>query len=184
MEIQINVMLGVTPRLEQLAEKAIAALLGRPAPQIVGLPEMSKDTGFLKVDHVPETVQIAIPVAEQPEASEPEPPAPEPPGEQPEPAKPTEPVQPEAAIPDDETLRTMMDIAISRVCGTNEWKESQDGRVITLRRSCTGCFKEIARRLGAEKPTALQGEARNRFLAELDNIYIDVSLGTAVWQAF
>ena len=89
-----------------------------------------------------------------------------------------------SAIPDDQTMRTMMDIAISRVCGTHEWKESQDPFVIDVRRSCTSCFREISAHLGAEKPTLLQGEKRNQFLRELENIYCDVQNRRAQWQAF
>lgn len=178
MEIKINVLLDVTPRLESLAQTALAALLSRPENTV---RPSSTEVGQLKAETTlegqlpepqpePETVQPEVPVeVQQPEV--PVQPQPEPPGA-------------ETAIPDDETMRTMMDIAISKVCGTNDWKESQDSRVIALRRSCTGCFKEISRRLGAEKPTALQGEGRNRFLAELDNIYVDAGQCKAVWQAF
>ncbi len=73
--------------------------------------------------------------------------------------------------PTDEEMRTLMDIAISRVAG-NGWMDSKDPAVVRLRRGCTEQFKAIARHLGAEKPTTLQGDARTRFVAELDNIYV------------
>lgn len=168
MEIKINVMLDVTPRLESLAQTALAALLSRPEN-----PVKQSEARLAEPEPAPEP---EAPVATQPQQ-------PEAPVAAPQPETPEEP-QPETAIPDDETMRTMMDIAISKVCGTNDWKESQDSRVIALRRSCTVCFKEISRHLGAEKPTALQGESRNRFLGELDRIYTDVGQCKAVWQAF
>ena len=77
----------------------------------------------------------------------------------------------------------MMDITISRLAG-NGWAESRDAGVVMIRKGCTKRFKEIARHLGAERPTALQGEARVRFLAHLEEIYVNKGTGEVEWMAF
>lgn len=191
MEIRINVMLDVTPRLETLAQTALTALLDARDGKDVELAGDGQKREETAPEAVPGQICAVIPppavtrINTQPASG----PAPSEVPESPQPAAPetfSGPAasEPEPGIPDDETMRTMMDIAISKVCGTNDWKESQDSRVIALRRSCTGCFKEISRHLGAEKPTALQGEKRDRFLSELDNIFVDAGQCKAVWQAF
>lgn len=77
----------------------------------------------------------------------------------------------------------MMDITISRLAG-NGWAESRDAGVVMIRKGCTKRFKEIARHLGAERPTALQGEARVKFLAHLEEIYVNKGTGEVEWMAF
>lgn len=87
----------------------------------------------------------------------------------------------EVTPPTNEEMKTMMDIAISRFAG-NGWQETKDPKVIRIQKECTKAFKQIARLLGAEKPTALQGEKRTAFLAELDNLYLNGE--TVEWKAF
>lgn len=190
MEIKINVMLDITPRIESLAERVITALLTSPAVKTAPYVGMiaQEESHALKANWTPGfNGTVPEPEPEPKGAQAPEPVTPK--TEKPAPAAadsqaPVPDPGPEDAIPDDETMRTMMDIAISRVCGTNGWQESQDPRVIDLRRSCTNCFREISRHLGADRPTGLQGELRNRFLSELENIYVDEGQRKAVWRAF
>ncbi len=112
-------------------------------------------------------------------AGTPETPEPE---ETPAGAKPEE-AQPEVTPPTDQEMRDMMDITISRLAG-NGWAESRDAGVVMIRKGCTKRFKEIARYLGAERPTALQGEARVKFLAYLEEIYVNKGTGEVEWMAF
>ncbi len=186
MEIRLNVMVDITPRVENLAERMISVLLSisdaERAPRS-GLPTPVESSALTPKwtpglnGAAPEPVQTSAPEPVTPKTEKPAPAAADSQAPVPDPG-------PEDAVPDDETMRTMMDIAISRVCGTNGWQESQDSRVIDLRRSCTNCFREISRHLGADRPTGLQGELRNRFLSELENIYVDEGQRKAVWRAF
>ena len=89
----------------------------------------------------------------------------------------------EVTPPTDQEMRDMMDITISRLAG-NGWAESRDAGVVMIRKGCTKRFKEIARHLGAERPTALQGEARVKFLAHLEEIYVNKGTGEVEWMAF
>lgn len=89
----------------------------------------------------------------------------------------------EVTPPTDQEMRDMMDITISRLAG-NGWAESRDAGVVMIRKGCTKRFKEIARHLGAERPTALQGEARVKFLAHLEEIYVNKGTGDVEWMAF
>lgn len=78
--------------------------------------------------------------------------------------------------PDDAEMRGCMDIAIAKFCGAG-WRESSDPKVLSLRRQCTAIFRDIAKTLGAEKPTQLKGEERVRFCEYLDNIMADAKTG-------
>lgn len=80
-------------------------------------------------------------------------------------------------------MRDSMDICLSRLAG-NGWRDSSDQKTLTIRRGCSAAFRQIARHLGAEKPTALTGEARSAFLRELDNIYINTADNSVEWKAF
>lgn len=88
-------------------------------------------------------------------------------------------------ISDDE-MRTHMDIAIAKFAG-NGFRESKDNRTMVIRRGCATAFKEIAKWLGAEKPTALPQEERGKFIRELKNVTIEEKEGAApviVWVPF
>ncbi|MCH5241773.1 MAG: hypothetical protein J1F67_05045 [Muribaculaceae bacterium] len=80
-------------------------------------------------------------------------------------------------ITDDE-MKQHMDMCISRFAG-NGWRESKDERVLAIRKGCTKAFKEIAKWLGAEKPTALDPEKREEFLKRLGEIFIQEEDGKA-----
>ena len=82
----------------------------------------------------------------------------------------------EVSYPDDTELKQHMDMAISKFAG-NGWRESQDGRVLAIRKRCTKAFKEIAKWLGAEKPTALEGDKRLTFLHQVANLTIEETEG-------
>ena len=167
MEATLKVIIGISDPLEKLAHKALEVLKQRSAH---GVP------GYIVTEPLmaPQTQPQPEPVAEIQPQPEPEIEAVVP-----------EEVQPEdvpSAIPDDQTMRTMMDIAISKWAGVGS-ENSKDPKVLTMRKDVCNAFKQIARHLGAEKPTKLQGDARNAFLKEIeDNLYCDN--GRVVWQAF
>lgn len=79
---------------------------------------------------------------------------------------------PERTIPTDDDMKQEMDIYIAKFAG-NGWKTAKDSRSTAIRRGCTSAFKEIAKWLGAEKPTALEGEKRIEFLNRLSEIFIE-----------
>ena len=79
---------------------------------------------------------------------------------------------PANSYPDDEEMRKHMDMVISKFAG-NGWSESKDQRTLTIKKGCTKAFKEIAKWLGAERPTALVGDQRLEFVKRLDEIYIE-----------
>lgn len=177
MEATLKVIIGISDPLEKLAHKALEVLGHRSAH---GVP------GYIVTEPLmaPQTQPQPEPVAEiQPQ--------PEPVAEtQPEPEPEIDTVVPEevrpeevpSAIPDDQTMRTMMDIAISKWAGVGS-ENSKDPQVLTMRKDVCNAFKQIARHLGAEKPTKLQGDARNAFLKEIeDNLYCED--GRVVWRAF
>lgn len=76
------------------------------------------------------------------------------------------------SYPDDEELKQHMDMAISRFAGS-DWRDSKDQRVLSIRKGCTKVFKEIAKWLGAEKPTSLEPEKRLEFVNRLGEILIE-----------
>lgn len=167
MEATLKVIIGISDPLEKLAHKALEVLGHRSAH---GVP------GYIVTEPLmaPQTQPQPEPVAEIQPQPEPEIEAVVP-----------EEVQPEdvpSAIPDDQTMRTMMDIAISKWAGVGS-ENSKDPKVLTMRKDVCNAFKQIARHLGAEKPTKLQGDARNAFLKEIeDNLYCED--GRVVWRAF
>lgn len=88
----------------------------------------------------------------------------------PEPAE--APSQPEApALITDAELRQHMDMAIAKFAG-NDYSTSKDPRVQTIRKECTANFRKIAQWLGAEKPTQLKEESRQKFINELNNLFL------------
>lgn len=199
MEIKINVMLDMTPRLESLAQMAITALGGRCDGKGMELTGDGQKREEAAPEGVPEPVCAVIPPSaavpvqtqpitapvqnEAPEIQQPAHKAPETAPEaqetpQPDPAAPVT----ELSVPDDETMRTMMDIAISKWAGVGS-ENSKDPQVLRDRKDVCNAFKQIARHLGAEKPTRLQGEARDRFLHEIEvNLY---RVGDKIeWRAF
>lgn len=179
--MKINLEIGLTPQLAELAKTAIGLILAGKTAQVA-----TTDATTVNNTTAPEPPSAAPTPAPTPSA----------------PVPVAAPVAPVAALapapvapapapapgvvppPDDNTMRTMMDISISKLCGTNDWKESSDPAVIGRRRSITALFKQIASSHGAEKPTQLQGEARNRFISELDRIYINTQTGLAEWEPF
>lgn len=127
---------------------------------------------------------LALRGREDPEPREPALPEQRVPEPETEPAPEPEPQpEPEAdVVPDDETMRTLMDIAITKWAGAGS-ENSKDPQVLKLRKDVCSSFKQIARHLGAEKPTKLQGDLRNRFLEEIENnLWNDT--GKIVWRAF
>ncbi|MBD5279112.1 MAG: hypothetical protein HDS35_01020 [Bacteroides sp.] len=183
MEATLKVIIGISDPLEKLAHKAL---------EVLGQRSAHSSPGYIVTEPLmgPQTQPQPEPVAEIQTQPQPEP-QPEPqlePEPQPEPEIETavpEEVQPEdvpSAIPDDQTMRTMMDIAISKWAGVGS-ENSKDPKVLTMRKDVCNAFKQIARHLGAEKPTKLQGDARNAFLKEIeDNLYCED--GRVVWRAF
>lgn len=83
--------------------------------------------------------------------------------------------------PTTQEMQDLMRIALTRVCGTPNFEESTDPRVIELRNNCASCFKELAQRLGAPRPTALEGDARIKFINLIDKICYDETKGTVVY---
>lgn len=78
----------------------------------------------------------------------------------------------------DEEMRQHMDMCISKFAG-NGWGESKDPRTVAIRKGCTKAFKEIAKWLGAEKPTSLEPEKRQEFVNRLKEIFIEEEEGKA-----
>ena len=98
------------------------------------------------------------------------------------------PTQPEApASITDAELRQHMDMAIAKFAG-NDYSTSKDPRVQTIRKECTANFRKIAQWLGAEKPTQLKEESRQKFIDELNNLFLseDKNGGAPVveWMPF
>lgn len=129
---------------------------------------------------------------EKPEEPEPQTPAEPEPETKPEP-QPMDETEPEQAIPEPEIpetipptkeeMKTLMDITISKFAG-NDWQDSKEARQVRITKDCTKCFKQIAQHLGAERPTALEGEERIRFIEELDRLFLNVNLDRVEWNAF
>ena len=78
--------------------------------------------------------------------------------------------------PDDEELKQHMDLCITKFAGTG-WKESKDPESTAIRKGCAKAFKDISKWLGAEKPTALDGEKRLEFVKRLEEIFIEHNEG-------
>ena len=115
-------------------------------------------------------LQSARPAVTEPAPQEP---TPEPAGETAPEAEAPRPAEKTANLyPDDEEMRQHMDICISKFAG-NGWKDSKDKRTLAIKRGCTSAFKEIAKWLGADKPTALEGEKRLEFVKRLGEILIE-----------
>lgn len=103
----------------------------------------------------------------------------------PEPEKAPEPAEP--TMISDEEMRGLMDMTIAKFAG-NGWKDAKDPKSLSIRKGCTSAFKQIAKYYGAEKPTLLDREGREKFCKELDNIYIETKEGSMaadiLWQPF
>lgn len=181
MEATLKVIIGISDPLEKLVCKALGVLsqrdpreAERTAATAPPVEQDGKEKDPVKaLNELPGTL---TPVEEEPEPV-PEPSAPEPDiaTAVPEEAQPSE-------IPDDETMRTLMDIAISKFAGVGS-ENSKDPKVLRDRKDVCAAFKQIARHLGAEKPTKLEGEKRNQFLTEIEkNLYRDND--RIEWKAF
>lgn len=107
----------------------------------------------------------------QPVSQDQEPQAEEAPAEEPQGQEPQTEEAPAAEVTDEE-LRQHMDMTISKFAG-NGWKDSTDARTTAIRKGCTKAFKEIAKWLGAEKPTALDQEKRHEFVKRLEEVFIE-----------
>lgn len=91
----------------------------------------------------------------------------------------------EIVWPTDDEMKTLMDIAISKQAGTTAWKESADPKVQKVRKAMARIFKQIAKHLGAEKPTALKEAARVAFLKEIEeNIVYVTNTEIPEWNPF
>lgn len=181
-EMRLKVEFGVSEELRGLVREVLDNSAGTPET-----PEPEETPEAPEPDEAPQPEAEAKEEAPAPqEKAQPEEAAPETPepatAETPAGAKPEE-AQPEVTPPTDQEMRDMMDITISRLAG-NGWAESRDAGVVMIRKGCTKRFKEIARHLGAERPTALQGEARVKFLAHLEEIYVNKGTGEVEWMAF
>ncbi len=66
-------------------------------------------------------------------------------------------------------------------CGKG-WRDATDAATLKLRKECTRCFRMIAQHLGAEKPTALEGEKRVDFVMQLDRMTGDGK--EVIWTPF
>lgn len=83
--------------------------------------------------------------------------------------------QPEAKaeICSDETLRAHMDARFRALIG-DDWENavSSDPEAKKKQRQITNCFKQIAGKLGAVKPTLLPQDLRHKFVEEIKNITV------------
>lgn len=196
MEFKVIVTLDVTPRLERLASDVLTALRRPTTPPggTVTPPEPTKPSESLRQAPLPisensedsenserseeGTAEPAPSQAPAPTAPEAPAPAPAPTAPAPTPEAPAEEVTP----PSDQELRTLLDIVISKWAGVGS-ENSSDPGVLRIRKDVCNAFKQIAQHLGAEKPTKLQGEARNKFLHEIENNLYSVD-GRIEWRAF
>lgn len=169
MEINLKVILDVSPKAME-----VARMFAGPR----------KEENGRGVDTLAEIVRHIVEEKQAPE-EEPKP-------VEPETADPEETAEEATAAADqpvpvsDEELRQHMDMAISRFAG-NGWKESEDKRVLAIKKGCTKAFKAIAAHSGAEKPTMLDNEGRLDFINQLKNIKIvetEGKLPEIEWQPF
>lgn len=174
MEINLKVILDVSPKAMEVARMFAGS---------------RKEENGRGVDILAEIVRHIVEEKPAPE-EEPKPEEPQPP--EPETAEPEETAEEATAAADqpvpvsDEELRQHMDMAISRFAG-NGWKESEDKRVLAIKKGCTKAFKAIAAHSGAEKPTMLDNEGRLDFINQLKNIKIvetEGKLPEIEWQPF
>ena len=167
MRIGIDVTIGVTDTLGRIL---LGMLKGgepqRPASTAEPeTPEAPAQPAELTQPETPEAPALPAKTA-QPETPA-EPAQPETPAE---PAQPEEPAEEEPKYPTDDEMKTLMDVAISELASTPDWRDSTDPEVLRIVKSCPKVFKAIAKYLGAEKPLRLQGEERVKFLAELKRV--------------
>lgn len=78
-----------------------------------------------------------------------------------------------AEICSDETLRAHMDARFRALIG-DDWENavSSDPEAKKKQRQITNCFKQIAGKLGAVKPTLLPQDLRHKFVEEIKNITV------------
>lgn len=171
MEATLKVIIGISDPLEKLVCKALGVLsqrdtreAERTAATAPPVQQGGREKDSVKaLNELPGTF---TPVEEE----EPKP-APETSAPEPDIATAVPEEEQPSAIPDDETMRTLMDIAISKFAGVGS-ENSKDPKVLRDRKDVCTAFKQIARHLGADKPTKLEGEKRNQFLAEIEkNLY-------------
>ena len=82
----------------------------------------------------------------------------------------------EESYPSDEEMRIEMNMTIAKFAGLG-WEDSKDARTLAIKKGCTKAFKDIAKWLGADKPTALEGEKRKEFITRLSEIFIEEAEG-------
>lgn len=187
MEIKVNVELGLTPQLAKMVERffcdtgcfrtvTVSSYSDKDKADAPEQPEQEQPgTAAEPWDKTPKTIGQPETAAE-PLSMEPE--------EIPHGEVPTGKVIPiEITPPTDQEMRDLMDIAISKLAG-NGWKESGDPKTVAVRKGCTKAFKQIAAHLGAEKPTALRGESRIKFIKHLDEIFINTKDNSVEWKPF
>lgn len=142
--------IDLTPRLEGVLTRLTEALTGRYVSVATFPMEATGEAESPEPEPAPEPAEIK---EEAPEAT-------------------TEAAPSPTSYPSDEEMRQQMDMTISKFAG-NGWKESKDGRTLGIKKGCTSAFKEIAKWLGADKPTALLGDKRNEFVKRLEEIFIE-----------
>ena len=86
-------------------------------------------------------------------------------------------------VADDDALRYWMDQRIEELAGP-KWMVSKEPSVLQIRRNCAKVFKEIARFLGAEKPTALPQEKRDAFVGHLREVKLEPGTVNVSWKPF
>lgn len=166
MKIEIEVNIGLKPAAERFLS-ALLASAGSPAVTVAHEDTRAPAERGLEVENHASRGG-ADTVSEQ----------------EPEPEQEKAPAEEKAsAYPTDDDLRTMMDVAIARFCGTG-WRDDTDPAKVRLRKSCTRAFREMSRHFGADKPTKIVPEKRAEFLKELDNMLLNPEQTEVCWTPF
>ena len=161
MRIGIDVTIGVTDTLGRIL---LGMLKG-------GEPQRPASTAEPETPAEPaQPAELTQPEAPALPAKTAQPETPEEPAQPAKTAQPEQPAEEEPNYPTDDEMKTLMDVAISELASTPDWRDSTDPEVLRIVKSCPKVFKAIAKHLGAEKPLRLQGEERVKFLAELKRV--------------
>lgn len=171
MLMDINVKVSV-----DLTERTVSALRGIFSGETSGSrPQHSEDTG----KEPQEERQKEPQGAKEAHAGTPEPEAGDSSTEMPfdretapeEAKKPKQ--EAKAEMCSDETLRAHMDARFRALIG-DDWETavSSDPEAKKKQRQITNCFKQIAGKLGAVKPTLLPQDLRHKFVEEIKNITV------------
>lgn len=143
MELTINVQVGVSPEVAELARKAVATIMSVRQPA-----EMPKPT--------PETPTPETPTHAEPAKAE----------------LPAEEASQPAKAPTMEDVRSAMHKARQRIEGEN-YKEQPDSEGYKkYHKQMTAAFKNISALLGADKPSALPEDKRMSFIGQCNEIIV------------